>query len=373
MLFVDIDDFKGVNDHHGHLVGDRLLREIGRTMVKTVGAGGFVTRLAGDEFIIVLHRADAATAETLAKTLRRAVSDAAIRIGNLRVSRRASMGMVTVAEGMSRTECMNLADDALLAAKRAGKNRLRRAARPASARAPSIEEVRLGLQGGQIGYHLQPILACADRRIAGYEALLRWERPSGEVLGPDQFLATMTAAYDAETRPPLEAARRVADWAVNQHDAYIAFNISEAFLARAAREGLSWVDEIVGDVPRSAIVFELVEDILTDRVDAVAEVVERLQAQGIRVALDDFGVAYSSLERLQSVPVDFVKIDRRFLRGAAGDARNRELLRGMIDIAHRLGAETVVEGVETEAQFEIVRAAGAAYAQGFHLGCPRPV
>ena len=376
VFFLDLDDFKGVNDHHGHRVGDALLALIAGAMIATVSTHGFVTRMSGDEFVVFLNNPSEALADQIDIQIRAAVTSVHVQIGELKVSRTASLGRVRIEADMQGHEAVFLADSALMRAKTQGKNRSSGIANRAiglTAKRPSIEDVRLGLQRDEIGYYVQPILRCATREIAGYEALLRWERPSGEILGPAMFLDTMTAAYDANTQPPLAAARAASEWAALGQDRFIAFNISGAFLRRTAIEGLDWVREIIGDVPRDRIVFELVETIVNSPQDQIASVVSQFRERGIRVALDDFGVGHSTLERLQVLNVDFVKIDRRFLAGATKGWRERDLLNGMIQITHSLGAESVVEGVETAEEFELVQELGATYAQGFFLGRPHPI
>jgi diguanylate cyclase (GGDEF)-like protein len=376
LFFIDLDDFKGVNDHYGHLVGDDLIAAIGQSMRETVGQAGFVTRMAGDEFLVLLFQPTPAQADTLDRGLRKAIAKANVLVRDMSIARNASLGRIKIKSGMSPDDAIMLADQALMVAKSMGKNRssgIDDRAISLSAKRPSLEDVRKGLQNREIGYHLQPIIDCSNSEIAGYEALLRWERPSGEVLGPAQFLDTMTAAYDARTVPPLAQARAVSDWAVHEQGKFITFNVSSSFLARAATEGLDWVGEIIGDVPRDKIVFELVETIVNREDDAISKVVADLRAKGINVALDDFGVGYSTLERLQELQVDFVKIDSRFLNGAMQSQRDADLLKGMIDITHKLRAQSVVEGVETAEEFALVKSLGAHFAQGFFLGRPEPV
>ena len=376
LFFIDLDDFKSVNDHYGHLVGDDLIAAIGTSMRRTVGNSGFVTRMAGDEFLVLLHQPTSAEADALDRGLRKAISHSKVVVRDMTVARNASLGRIQIKSGMSPDDAILLADQALMVAKSLGKNRsssIDERAISLSSKRPSVEDVRQGLQNREIGYYLQPIIRCDTSEIAGYEALLRWERPNGEILGPAQFLTTMTAAYDSKTMPPLLQARAVSEWAVVGQDKFITFNISSAFLARAAVEGLDWVGEIIGDVPRERIVFELVETIVNCDDDAIARVVADLRREGISVALDDFGVGYSTLERLQELQVDFVKIDSRFLTGAMQSQRDADLLKGMIDITHKLRAQSVVEGVETAEDFALVKSLGAHFAQGFFLGRPEAV
>jgi len=154
---------------------------------------------------------------------------------------------------------------------------------------------------------------------------------------------------------------------------YISFNISEAFIKRIADEGLAWVDELVGNVPHDMIVFELLETIVDRSEDAAAAAISKLRQKGIRVALDDFGTGYSNLQRLQGLDVDLIKIDKRFVHGAAKSSRGLDILASMVDLSHRLSAQTVIEGIETAQHLDLARQVGATYVQGFFLGRPKPI
>lgn len=376
LIFADLDDFKSVNDHYGHLAGDRLLQLITKAMMAAVGSLGIVVRVSGDEFIILLDDMADDTFTELEGRVRDQIRNATLKVGPLDVSRTASLGYVRLDAGMDLQQALDIADNALLEAKREGKNRTlgtHQKRRQPVPQLPSLDAVRRGLQDHEIGYHVQPIFRTDGTSLEGYEALLRWSRPSGEVLGPSQFLHTMTKAYDAMTRPPLWAARQTSEWAVLDRSKYISFNISEAFIKRIADEGLAWVDELVGNVPHDMIVFELLETIVDRSEDAAAAAISKLRQKGIRVALDDFGTGYSNLQRLQGLDVDLIKIDKRFVHGAAKSSRGLDILASMVDLSHRLSAQTVIEGIETAQHLDLARQVGATYVQGFFLGRPKPI
>jgi diguanylate cyclase (GGDEF)-like protein len=376
LIFIDLDDFKSVNDTYGFSIGDDLLTEIAGTIRFVVADRGFVCRLAGDEFIVLLDRAHASCAEVICAELLAAIRGCRRRVGDLEVSRGASIGSCRVRRGMSAREALVIANDGLRTAKESGKNRSVRAnerfhvSKPLR---PSVEEVRLGLRRNEIGYHLQPIRDLASDDVWGYEALIRWHRADGQVLGPAHFLDSMTAAYDAETRPPLAQARAAAAWAAITRGKRVSFNISTAFLANLGTNGLGWVNTIVGDVPYENVIFELVETIVTrDDDDAIAHTVRMLRNLGIRIALDDFGVGRSTLGRLQTTCVDYVKIDKRFTAAAGRSRRDAAILDRTVDLAHAAGASCIVEGIESSAHLQHARSAGADLGQGFYLGCPFP-
>jgi len=202
---------------------------------------------------------------------------------------------------------------------------------------------------------------------------LRWQRANGEVLGPARFLPTMTKAYGYGADPPLEAAHAAAAWAALGQGKHITFNVSSAFLSRVADQRLDWVQTIVGDIPFDRIVLEIVETVVEHQSSSVGRVVAGLRDQGIKVALDDFGIGQSTLARLQTIPVDYVKIDKHFLGAATQSTRGRDILFKMIDLVRASEAQPVVEGIETAEQLALVRQTSAEFGQGFFLGCPHPL
>lgn len=376
VVLLDLDDFQSVNIDYGHKVGDRLLRVIARALHDAIGTNGIVARLEWDEFLVLSQGVSQSQIAALVDTILHAIQTAGVAVGELTVTRQATAGVISVTAGMTVNEALIRADWALVAAKKAGGNRavfFTGHQVPSRQAKPSVEEVRLALQKGEIGYHVQPIVDLTDLRPQGYEALVRWRRASGEVIGPAQFLNTMTGAYDARTKPPLEAAHRTAAWAAHEQDVFIAFNISAAFLDHVGRHGVDWVSTLIGDVPYHRVVFELVETIVDRDKDRVSEVVAALRAQGIRVALDDFGIGQSTLERLQKIPVDIVKVDKHFLHMAERSPRDMEILRGMVELSRSAGAISVVEGVETERHLDMARALGADWAQGYLFGRPAAI
>jgi len=375
LFFVDLDNFKTVNDHYGHTVGDALLKRIVDALQSCLGPDAFVARLRGDEFVVLTPVQDPYEVERMGHALLDACLEAAIERGELKISRGASIGCVRLNGKIATHEALDLGDTAMRCAKSLGKSRVHLLNRDADTHRtdllPSVDELRLGLERSEVGYYLQPIVCCQRRAVAGYEALLRWERQNGQILAPAQFLATLTEAYTTHVRPPLEFAREATEWVTIDQGAFCSFNISMPFLERIAAGDDAWVDDIIGASPRGRIVFEITEAMMESEIEVVLRTVQTLRESGIKIALDDFGVGASNLERLSAMPVDMVKIDRRFVRDAR-NGKSRDILKGMIDIGHKAGAKIVVEGIEEPEQFELVRDLGADCAQGFFLGEPEP-
>jgi diguanylate cyclase (GGDEF)-like protein len=376
LYFIDIDDFKSVNDFYGHHIGDRLLSEIAKDLMSSVGSVGGVGRLAGDEFLILMPGRHFSDPNDFANFLCRTAATSSVRVDGVSIARTISIGFVVLDKIVDPEHVVVNANSALRLAKLSGKKQARKFCgkhKCASYRKPSVDELRLGLQKDEINYFLQPIFDVTSNTCIGYEALLRWSRENGEVLGPEHFLDQMTAAYNFDTKPPLAAAHRVADWVTVAQKKKISFNISSAFLSQFISEGSGWISEIVGQAPHDMVIFELVETIVDGDNIKMSDAVAKLRDLGICIALDDFGIGHSTLHRLHSVPVDYVKVDRHFLHAAGISDRGKCILQSIIDLIHISGAAAIVEGVEDEYHLDLVKSCGAAYGQGFFLGKPGPI
>lgn len=376
LFFLDVDDFKSVNDYYGHNVGDQLLAEIANNLMQNTGVLGKVGRLAGDEFLILIPKNEVDDLSALANHLCSAAASARITVGELSISRTVSVGYTTVDDLIDPEHIVVNANSALREAKASGKKQAKRFGGSLTCenyKWPSIDELRLGLQRGEVGYFVQPMFDLASNGCMGYEALLRWSRSNGEVLGPRYFLDKMTAAYNFNTKPPLAAARMVAEWVTVQQKKKISFNISSAFMFQFMDEGPGWVGELLGSVSCDMVIFELVETIIDADNKLMAEATRKLRDLGICIALDDFGIGQSTLHRLQSVHVDYVKVDRHFLNAARMSDRGKCILQGIIDLIHNSGSVAIVEGIEDEYLLSIAQSCGGAFGQGFYLGRPGPI
>ena len=252
------------------------------------------------------------------------------------------------------------------------------AAAAAPARLPERAEIAEGIARGEFGYHVQPIRDVSDDRadplgrVVGVEALSRWTRADGSVLGPDLFMTAIHRGYAEGLKPPMDhTAATAAPFAAA--GLFCAFNVSSGFLDRGDEAG--WIDALLAPLDPAQVVFEITEGSIISHPAATARLVDALRERGVRFALDDFGTGLSNLERLQTYPVDFVKLDRRFvsaLDGAEG-ARASAILSGLAAMRAELGFEVIAEGVETEAERDRLRGAGVTWMQGYLLGRPAPV
>jgi len=379
LLFVDLDDFKSVNDGYGHEVGDALLKAIASAMVDRCRGGDFVARMGGDEFCVFLEDCDLEQATKAADRFGHAVANTFILAGDTRVRRTASVGVTSLDPDQSLLDALIVADAATYAAKRKGSNcvvaadeevwdhLMQRQSRP------TTEDLADALDADEITYFVQPIFDLAAQKAVGVEALIRWVKPDGNVLGPDMFLDLMTANYSRNLRPPLVAANKLATtFTTMDPPLFCAWNISSSFLGRNLPDDPQWIYDLLNGVDPNRTVFEIVESAVIENPENTRRLLHMLRDTGIRVALDDFGTGLSNLERLVEYPVDIVKIDRSFV-SRIGQGANTAILQGLVAMRDSMGFEIIAEGIETVEQMDRVQALGITKAQGFLLGKPGSV
>ncbi len=378
LLFVDLDDFKSVNDGYGHEVGDALLKAIAAAMVARCRNGDFVARLGGDEFCVFLEGCDLEQATATADRFCAAVAGASVYAGKTRVWRTASIGVTSLEPDQDLVDALIVADAATYEAKGRGSNRAvaadeivrdQLAQRQAK---PTTEELAQALKEDEITYFVQPIFDLNTDQAVGVEALIRWVKPDGTILGPDIFLDLMTANYARDLRPPLVTANKLATTFTSMDPPlFCAWNISSSFLGRNLPDDPKWIYDLLNGVDPKRTVFEIVESAVIANPETTRRLLHMLRDAGIRVALDDFGTGLSNLERLVEYPVDIVKIDRSFV-SRIGQGANTAILKGLVAMRDSMGFEIIAEGVETQEQLDRVQALGISHAQGFLLGEPGP-
>lgn len=387
VLFLDLDHFKTVNDALGHAVGDALLVEVGRRLAEAGGTGQLPARLGGDEFAMLLH--GVAPGDAVAALVERILGmmHVPVVLDRAEVLVGVSIGVAFAAPEDSADELLRNADVAMYRAKELGRGTYA-VFRPdmhaaVLERLETEADLRRALLDPDASLRLvyQPIVALEFERIAGVEALVRWDHPTRGIVSPDVFIPVAEATGMVITlgRWVLRTAcRQAAEWqradeaaGVTRTDApYVSVNLSGRQLQDA---------DLVSDV-RSALVesgldparllLEITESVLVHRADASLRVLQDLKALGVRLAIDDFGTGYSSLAYLQRFPVNVLKIDKAFIDGVAGHASATALARGIVSLAASLGLRCVAEGIEHEAQVTQLRAIGCGYGQGFFFARP---
>ncbi|WP_372500929.1 EAL domain-containing protein (plasmid) [Tistrella mobilis] len=380
LMLLDLAGFKEVNDAFGNPAGDVVLKTVAaRLRDICAGTAMMVARLAGDEFIILLAGDDMARASALADRLVAAVSaphDIAGRPCTVGVRMGIALGP---GHGGDPDELLGAAMLALHQAKRAGRNRhvlfepaLRTAA---TARRALERELRLAFETGQFELYYQPLIACEGRRVVGAEALLRWNHPERGLLTPAAFidvLAQKPAAAAVGDRVLRTACRQAAVWRASRPDFRIAVNLFEAQF----RSGhlLELVREVLAEtgLPPQALELEIVETIVLRNDPLTLQLLHDLRALGVGLAFDDYGTGFASLSLLKRFPVTRLKIDRSFIRDITTDAEDAAVVRAVLYLGRSFGMEVIAEGVETEAQLEMLCRHDCHEVQGYLFGRPVP-
>jgi diguanylate cyclase (GGDEF)-like protein/PAS domain S-box-containing protein len=377
VLFLDIDDFKIVNDGLGHAAGDEFLVEAGHRLRQCVRPTDTVARLGGDEFVMVCevddHDQIAPLCERVSATL--ATPYVADR-KSLVMS--ASIGVVVVDDLHTPAELLRDADVAMYRSKATGRGRS--TLFTASLRAEAVErleqeaDLRVALTDGQLEVHYQPVISCADGSVHGVEALVRWRHPERGLLSPAAFLPAAERSgliVDVGAYVLAAACGQLARWQDAGLGLRMSINLSpRQLLDNTVVEVVLQTCEATGVDP-AGLVLELTENALIEALGVAGEQLRPLRDIGIGVALDDFGTGYSSLQYLRDLPVDMVKLDRIFVRGL-GLEDDGALAQAIIGLGTALDLTTVAEGIETRRQLELLRAMGCGYAQGYLLGRPGP-
>ncbi len=375
VLFVDLDEFKDVNDTLGHDAGDELLQHVAARLRANVDADLLIARPGGDEFILVGPSLDLPEAMEIAETLLTALGQP-YELGGASIPGSASIGVAAVPTGTTPLEALRRADVAMYEAKRRGRNRVASydvgLEERLERRVQSTRGLRRALAGDELVVHYQPEYDLVSGDLLGAEALIRWDDPArGRLLSADEFIevAEQSGLMGQIGRFVMaSAARDAATW---PDELLLRVNIS----ARQLDEpGL--LDMILGvldgaGLAPSRLCVELTETALADG-ESLRRIHELSEA-GIMLALDDFGTGFSSLALLRTLPVDVIKIDRSFVDGLGSDDDDTAIVRSIIGLADALDLEVVAEGVETATHVRLLRELGCRRAQGFGLDRPMPV
>jgi len=380
VVSIDLDHFKDVNDTLGHEAGDELLCAASQRLSACVPAGAVVARPGGDEFVVLLPEADAATAASVADLALAALGRPfALRSGENRIG--ASAGIALCPDhGTQREELMRCADIALFAAKAAGRGQhkvftpeLDRASRE---RVQLQLELRQALDRGEFVVHFQPRVQPGDGRILAAEALVRWEHPQRGLLFPGAFIEVAESAglIDELGRWVLDAA--CAQAAIWRREGLALQRVSVNVSPRQLASGE--LPALVGEVlerhrlPGSVLELEVTESLLMNDPGEARAQLAGLRQRGVTVALDDFGTGYSSMALLRQLPIDVMKVDRSFVVGLGVDEGAMAVTRAIVTLARSLRLHLVAEGVETEAQAEVLRSLGCDELQGYLFSRPVP-
>jgi diguanylate cyclase (GGDEF)-like protein/PAS domain S-box-containing protein len=380
VLFVDLDDFKIVNDTMGHSVGDELLIAAGTRLSAVLRDGDIAARLGGDEFAVLVENvADSAAVDAVAERIVQAFGEPfALAEGS--VLSTATVGVATTQDSADTDELLRHADLALYAAKSAGKRQWRRYQPILSAGMVRRREVRAALEdavkNSEFSLVYQPIVDLTSGQVAGFESLVRWRHAQWGMMQPGQFIEL---AEETGHIVPLgswvlaQAAADVAQWVrriARPAPLYVSVNVSaRQFRDPGFVDGVRRVLAESGLAP-SALMLELTESVLLRRDERIHSDLAELKAIGVRLAIDDFGTGYSSLSYLRELPFDVLKIDKSFIDGISTSEQGLALVEGINRIAGTLHLSVIAEGIEAEVQRDLLVSMGCQFGQGYLLAMP---
>ena len=387
LLFIDMDNFKTLNDTLGHAIGDEFLRQVSVRLTSCVRGGDTVARLGGDEFIVMLEdlseEPEEAAAQTMTAgekilvTLRKPYA-----LGNHEHHSSASIGAILFGHGMQSVEhLLKLADTAMYQAKAAGRNMLRffdpELQEAINTRISLESGLRQAIKRGEFAIYYQPQID-GEHGLIGAEVLVRWQHPQRGVVPPAEFipLAEETGLILPIGHWVLEAAcTQMAAWAKQPEmtNLTVAVNVS----ARQFRQ-MDFVEQVVSILEKTGVdpqklKLELTESMLLDNVQDIIAKMTALKEHGVSFSLDDFGTGYSSLSYLKRLPLSQLKIDRSFVDGILSDPHDAAISRTIIALGRSLNLKVIAEGVETEDQRDFLAHQGCYAYQGYLCSCPLPV
>jgi len=384
LMLIDLDYFKTVNDSLGHDLGDQLLKEVSARLLTVLPEGDVLARLGGDEFIIIGDEiTDSATCERRARSTARELLDTLkstyhIQGHQLHISASIGIRMIRAGEDAA-NHLVREADIAMYEVKAAGRNDVFMFSDEMSARVEQHLEIErllhFALEQNEISLHFQPQLD-SKRRVVGAECLARWHNTQYGNIPPDRFIPVAEETgliIDLGNYILANAFRSLRNWstqglALQQ----LSINISvRQFMHYEFVATVKQLVEVYLDEPlRQLIVFEITESLVAEDVERIIDTMHELHALGIRFSMDDFGTGYSSLGSLKQLPIDEVKIDRKFVTDLESDADNQAMIITILNIARFFGLSVVAEGIEQEGQFQFLLKHGCDMFQGYHFARP---
>ncbi|BAU48065.1 diguanylate cyclase [Sulfurifustis variabilis] len=381
VLYLDLDNFKYVNDTLGHAAGDRLLIEVAGILHKRARKSDLISRFGGDEFMVLLYDTTPELALRAAESFRKKLVDYHFQHDGERVDIGCSIGVAAIGpDTASAEEALSQADLACHLAKRNGRNQVH-AFRPSDAdnvAAMSIDmgvsrRIKEAIAHDRFALACQPIVSTGSRAVEAYEVLIRMLDDSGQLIMPSGFLPAAERfglAADIDRWVIANAIESLARQRKTAPTLRYSINLSGQTLSQPVVCDLVQEKLRETGLDPTALIFEVTETVAIADMATAQVFLSRLREMGCRTALDDFGSGMSSFAYLRDLPVDFVKIDGRFVRNLAGNEVDRAMVKAMNEIVHALGKRTIAEFVENEASFRLLAEFGVDYAQGYHLGRP---
>ncbi len=381
VCYLDLDDFKPINDALGSVEGDRVLIEVAQRLKTCVRAGDTVARMGGDEFVLLLG--DLPNIEECERALDRVLTvlQTPFPVAGLSLSLTASLGVTLYPDDAADPDALlRHTDQAMYAAKQAGGHRYHwfdaDHDRRARLHRELLQQVEAGLVAGEFRLYYQPKVDMRTGAVIGAEALIRWQHPDEGLLPPARFMPaveTSDLAITLDCWVIQEALRQMTVWAAQGLHLRVSVNVCGRHLQQldfVAR--LRTVLVRYPTIPRDGLELEILETAALDDMAAISRLIEACRQLGVRFALDDFGTGYSSLTYLQHLPVQILKIDQSFVRNLLADADARAIVEGVIGLSAAFRREVIAEGVETDAHGSRLMQLGCMLAQGYGIARPMP-
>ncbi len=381
VLFIDLDDFKLINDNFGHQAGDDILKVAAQRMQTQLRSSDTLARIGGDEFAILLEDLDD---ESLTMTVSQRVLNVMkkpIKTAKKDIVASISIGISLKDEKVSSFEdLLRNADHAMYYAKSKGKNNIQvyeaSLHRSVLLEREILQELKIAIKENQLFFYYQPIVDLKSNRIVGFEALMRWQHPKQGLITPEKFIHIaekndLIRQIDSQLFDSV--AKQLMHWkSLTEEHFYISINISSQRFVDSRL-----IDEIKiilqkHQLPENSIVVELTEHILMKNIAKARNLFYQLKRLGIRVSLDDFGTGYSSLSYIHQLPFDIIKIDRSFVSHISAQITEHPIISIIVSLAKTLNISIIAEGVETAQQMKLLKAIGCDCGQGFFLAKPMP-
>jgi diguanylate cyclase (GGDEF)-like protein/PAS domain S-box-containing protein len=380
LLFIDLDRFQIINDSLGHEVGDRLLMAIAQKLETTLRTTDTIARLGGDEFVILLESiGDVSDAIRVADRISQELKSP-LKLGESEVSIGASIGIVLSSSDYQQAiELLRDADIAMYRAKEKGKACYEVFDRVMYAQALKQlqleNDLRQALEREEFQVYYQPIMSLSTGTIKGFESLIRWIHPVRGFVSPADFipLAEETGLIVPIGEWVLRAVcQQIVLWQTQGLDVKVSVNLSGKQLQ--APDLVATIERILLEtgVAGSSLELEITESMLMERVEQLIEILQQLRDRGIKLSIDDFGTGYSSLSYLHRFPVDYLKVDRLFVKDMVDNPESLKITESIVNLAHNLNKKAIAEGVETEEQLDQLRQLGCEYLQGYFFSPPVP-
>jgi diguanylate cyclase (GGDEF)-like protein/PAS domain S-box-containing protein len=383
VLFMDLDDFKAINDSLGHSAGDEFLRGLAVCLSEQLRSNDLLARLGGDEFAVLLRGVGRAEAGRVAERLLRSVSEMKSISSDQPITSTISIGgALFPTHGASVDELLGHADIAMYQVKREGRNSIRfyRASQGSKADTMSLvawkQKILEALENDSFEFYAQPIYELSTGRLGCYELLLRLKGRNGRMILPRKFLPVAERSGLMQQIDAWVIKRSLAiahELAASPHPAKIAFNLSATAVGNPVLLDLIKRESTRLKLEHESVSIEVTETAVITDLPAARAFLHSLKKLGFLVALDDFGAGFSSLSRLKEIPVDYLKIDGSFVQNVSHSPEDRHFIRAISDLASGLGIGAVAEAIEDAEAVDILISLGVLNGQGFYLGRPRPI